>query len=92
MHRAFTLNICEEHTHSVTANSVCSVEKIRLMGAAEIQRRLGLGRNRVFQITSNRNFPEPYAVLTMGSVWAADDVEAWIRSHRPELAEDPEGE
>jgi predicted DNA-binding transcriptional regulator AlpA len=68
------------------------VEKIRLMGAAEIQRRLGLGRNRVFQITSNRNFPAPYAVLTMGSVWAADDVEAWIQQHRPELAEDPEGD
>lgn len=79
------------HLHCAGAPSVCSVEKIRLMGAAEIQRRLGLGRNRVFQITSNRNFPEPYAVLTMGSVWAAADVEAWIKVHRPELAEDPEG-
>lgn len=80
------------HLHSADAPSVCSVEKVKLMGAAEIQRRLNLGRNRVFQITSNRNFPEPYAELTMGNVWAADDVEAWIAVHRPELAEEPEGE
>lgn len=92
MHSVYALRISKELTHSVATPSVCSMHKIRLMGAAEIQRRTGLSRNRVYQITSNRNFPEPYAVLTMGSVWAADDVENWIRQHRPELAEEPEGE
>lgn len=63
------------------------------MGPAEIGRRLGgIGRARVYQITQRRNFPAPIAELDMGNVWLAEDVEAWIRDHRPELAEDAEGE
>lgn len=65
--------------------------KIRLMGPAEIGRRLGgVTRARVYQITQRRGFPEPVAVLEMGSVWLAEDVEAWIAEHRPDIAEDPE--
>jgi prophage regulatory protein len=30
-------------------------------------------------------------VLRMGSVWDAEDVEAWIREHRPQIDEEPEG-
>lgn len=67
-------------------------EDVRLMGPAEIGRRLGgIGRARVYQITQRRNFPPPVAELEMGNVWLADDVEEWIAEHRPELAEDPEG-
>jgi predicted DNA-binding transcriptional regulator AlpA len=66
------------------------MDKIRLMGAAEIGQRLGVGRSRAHAITRDRDFPEPYATLAMGSVWAATDVEAWIRAKRPELAEEPE--
>jgi predicted DNA-binding transcriptional regulator AlpA len=63
------------------------------MGPAEIGRRLGgIGRARVYQITQRRNFPEPIAQLEMGNVWLAEDVEAWVREHRPEIAEGPEGE
>lgn len=66
---------------------------IRLMGPAEIGRRLGgIGRARVYQITQRRNFPAPIAELDMGNVWLAEDVEAWIAEHRPEPAEDAEGE
>jgi prophage regulatory protein len=61
------------------------------MGPAEIGRRLGgIGRARVYQITQRRNFPEPIAQLEMGNVWLADDVEAWIAEHRPEIAEPTE--
>lgn len=66
------------------------MDKIRLMGAAEIGQRLGVGRSRAHAITRDRNFPEPYQTLAMGSVWDARDVEAWVRKHRPELAEEPE--
>lgn len=66
------------------------MDKIRLMGAAEIGQRLGVGRSRAHAITRDRNFPEPYQTLAMGSVWDARDVEEWIREHRPELAEDTE--
>lgn len=57
----------------------------RLMGAAEIGTRLGgVSRQRVQQIVSRPDFPKPVAVLGMGKVWNADDVERWIREHRPE--------
>lgn len=56
-----------------------------LMGAAEIGTRLGgVSRQRVQQIVSRPDFPEPLAVLGMGKVWNAEDVEAWIKEHRPE--------
>ena len=60
------------------------------MGTAEIGLRLGVGRSRAHAITRDRSFPEAYQKLIMGSVWDAVDVEAWIREHRPELAEDSE--
>lgn len=61
------------------------------MGSAEIGRRLGgLSRTRVYQLTQRRNFPEPYQELEMGHVWLADDVEAWIAEHRPEIVQDVE--
>ncbi|MFI1996076.1 helix-turn-helix transcriptional regulator [Actinoplanes sp. NPDC020271] len=57
-----------------------------LMGIQEIQRRLGRSRQRVQQLTTKADFPEPYQTLAMGRVWLADDVEAWIRKHRPNRA------
>ncbi len=66
--------------------------KLRVMGAAEIAERLRVTRQRAYQITARRDFPEPGAHLAMGQVWATEDVERWIAQHRPELAEAPEGE
>jgi prophage regulatory protein len=45
----------------------------------------------VQRLITRRDFPEPYAVLRMGSVWDAEDVEAWIREHRPQIDEPDEG-
>lgn len=58
---------------------------IRLMGNGEIARRLGVVRQRVYQITNRKGFPDPIADLTMGQVWLTEDVERWIAEHRPEL-------
>jgi prophage regulatory protein len=53
-----------------------------LMGPGEIRERLGgISRQRVYQITSEPTFPQPYDELRMGKVWRIEDVEAWIRSH-----------
>lgn len=60
------------------------------MGAKEIGDRIGVGRSRAHAITRDRDFPAPYQTLAMGSVWDAEDVERWIREHRPERAEDAE--
>jgi len=66
------------------------MHKIRFMGAAEIGNRLGVGRNRVYQITRDRDFPEPYQTFAMGSIWTVEDVEAWIAKHRPQLTQEIE--
>lgn len=64
----------------------------RLMGPMEIQLRLGTSRQWTYVLTNRRDFPEPIAELGMGKVWLAEDVEQWITEHRPDLAEDAEGE
>ncbi|MGV9764015.1 hypothetical protein [Micromonospora tulbaghiae] len=62
---------------------------MELVGAAEIRVMLGgISKQRVYVITSNRNFPEPVADLVQGKVWLKSDVQKWIKEHRPELAAD----
>ncbi|RIV37831.1 hypothetical protein [Micromonospora radicis] len=62
---------------------------MELVGSHEIRIMLGgISKQRVYVITSNRNFPEPVADLMQGKVWRKSDVEAWIRQHRPELTQD----
>ena len=59
--------------------------QIRLVGAHEIRVRLGgVSRQRTYQITSRADFPRPVADLAQGKVWRTDDVDRWIREHRPE--------
>jgi predicted DNA-binding transcriptional regulator AlpA len=52
-----------------------------LMGAAEIGAMLGVGRQRVQQIVSRSDFPQPEVTLAMGKVWKRSAVEAWARDH-----------
>lgn len=54
-----------------------------LMGAAEIQDRLGVSRQRVQQLMKRDDWPASYDELAMGKVWKAQDIEAWITEHRP---------
>lgn len=55
------------------------------MMSSEIRKRLGgISRQRVYSITTHRNFPEPVAELAAGKIWLAEDVERWIREHRPD--------
>jgi len=54
-----------------------------LMGAREIENRLGVSRQRVQQLVSRPDFPVPYDELAMGKVWRKEDVEQWIARHRP---------
>jgi prophage regulatory protein len=54
-----------------------------LMGAREIENRLGVSRQRVQQLVARPDFPAPYDELAMGKVWLREDVERWIAAHRP---------
>ena len=60
----------------------------RVMGAAEIADRLRVTRQRAYQLAREKGFPDPRFHLAMGQVWDADDIEEWVRAHRPDLAED----
>ncbi|HEX2551616.1 MAG TPA: DNA-binding protein [Nocardioidaceae bacterium] len=58
----------------------------RLMGQQEIRERLGYSRQHTANLIGQKGFPDPAYELAMGRIWLAEDVEAWIREHRPELA------
>ncbi|KXK59151.1 hypothetical protein AWW66_25845 [Micromonospora rosaria] len=54
-----------------------------LMGPYEIAKRLNVSRQRFQQLARYPTFPKPYAVLRGGKVWRTEDIEQWIREHRP---------
>lgn len=60
------------------------------MGNGEIATMLGVSRQRVYQITREKGFPDPLVRLTMGQVWLAEEVEVWRDAHRPPLDEPDE--
>jgi len=63
-----------------------TLKPIRLVSSHEIREMLGRGRysrQRIYQLTSGTDFPNPVARLIQGKIWLTDDVEAWIREHRP---------
>ncbi|MFY1702643.1 helix-turn-helix transcriptional regulator [Micromonospora sp. WMMA1923] len=53
------------------------------MASQEIQEMLGVSRTRAYQITNSKSFPDPVAVLSVGRIWQTEDVERWIKAHRP---------
>ncbi|MEU7909013.1 AlpA family phage regulatory protein [Actinoplanes sp. NPDC049118] len=57
-------------------------ESPRLVGAHEIRDLLGVSRQRVYQMAGRSDFPRPVATLAQGKIWAFDEVEAWIGTHR----------
>lgn len=63
-----------------------SVMGRHLMGAREIEVRLGVSRQRVQQLLARPDWPAPYDELAMGKVWRIEDVEAWIKAHRPDVS------
>lgn len=69
------------------------MDPIPLMGTSELRIRFGgVSSQRVDAIVRKPHFPRPVAVLAMGRVWHRDEVEAWVREHREEVAEPAEGE
>jgi prophage regulatory protein len=63
-----------------------------LVGSQEIGVMLKVGRQRVQQLISRADFPEPEVTLAMGKVWRTADVEAWALSHGRTIAEDDSAE
>ena len=43
---------------------------------------LGVSRQRVYQLATRSDFPQPIAELAQGKVWALVDIETWIGIYR----------
>ena len=66
--------------------------KGKLYTTGDIADRLGVGRQRAYQIANRKGFPEPFEILAGPTpVWLVEDIEAWISENRHERAEEPEG-
>ena len=57
------------------------------VGSAEIAAMFGVSRQRVFQLTSRKDFPAPIVRLKAGAVWRTADVVAWAEAKGREIHE-----
>jgi prophage regulatory protein len=54
------------------------VEKLRLVGLAEIAKLLAVSKRTASRYAARDDFPKPVAELAMGPVWLAEAIEDWI--------------
>lgn len=52
----------------------------RLMGLQEIEKLLGVSRQRVHQLTQHPRFPDAFDALKGGRYWLTEDIEEWMRA------------
>ncbi len=52
-----------------------------LVTGAEAARRMGVSRERLRQLSSREDFPQPLGVLGRATVWRDGDVAAWAVAH-----------
>lgn len=57
-----------------------------VMGLTEVATRLGISKTYARELTGRRDFPDG-TKLTMGWVWSAEDVEAYIAKRWPDKAQ-----
>lgn len=58
-----------------------------LLAMREAAALLGMSKQGFAQLLDrNPDFPEPTAVLSVGRIWAREDVEAWARKHGRQVA------
>jgi len=50
------------------------------IGPHEIAVMLNVSRQRVQQLMAQDDFPEPWATLATGRIWAAEDIAAWAKA------------
>ena len=49
----------------------------RLLGRGELRKLFGVSHTRTIAIANRDDFPEPLDELSVGKIWAYDDVIAW---------------
>ena len=53
------------------------MRQVRLVGRGELRRLFGVSATRTIQIADRPDFPSPLDELSVGKIWALDDVIAW---------------
>ena len=53
------------------------MKKGRLVGRGELRRLFGVSATRTIQIAERPDFPQPLDELSVGKIWALDDVITW---------------
>ena len=53
------------------------MRQLRLVGRGELRRLFGVSATRTIQIAERPDFPPPLDELSVGKIWALDDVIAW---------------
>lgn len=61
------------------------VGRTELISGADVARRLGVSRQRVYQLMATRGFPRPVATLGTAHVWRTGDIDDWsaVSDRRP---------
>ena len=52
---------------------------MRLVGRGELRKLLGVSHTRVVFLANQPDFPTPLDELSVGKIWALDDVMAWAQ-------------
>ncbi len=60
----------------------------KLYAMAELSERLGVSRQRAAEIAERPDFPAPFDQVRAGRLWLIEEVEQWIREHRPHLTDE----
>jgi len=63
--------------------------QLRLVGRGELRRLFGVSATRTIQIADRPDFPPPLDELSVGKIWALDDVIAWARRFESDMARLP---
>jgi hypothetical protein len=54
-----------------------SKARLRLVGRGELRKLFGVSYTRTVHLADQPDFPEPLDELSVGKIWALDDVIAW---------------
>lgn len=53
---------------------------MRLLRAAEVATRIGVGRSMIFQLVSKNQFPKPVRITSRNVGFVEEEVDSWIAS------------
>jgi prophage regulatory protein len=57
------------------------------VGSGELEQMFGVSRQRVYQLTTRKDFPAPAIVAKGGRIWRTADVVAWAEEKGREIHE-----